>query len=316
MGAVDRRRPDRAFGRNDVSGHSGSPFGDFLRAVHALDASMDAGAREALAALFELEVRPAGPPTPTGGLSIVPPVVPPPVVPPPPIPEHPPSPTPIPATARALEVTDSERPVWVRSASVLFTRSPRRVPPKPSLLEPHWTRAILTTALSTPGEAGDIDVDRLVDDVASGRPVRALPLLRAATLARGVYCWIDRSPSLQPFVEDQIQIAAQLRHVVGPSRLTVRTTNGVPPRSAEAMAGVPHLVLSDLGAVSVAGEPPPDSPDAWADWAEWVGAELGGTVVALVPARVSGYPDRLRRVVRLLPWDRATSVQTVRRALG
>ena len=301
----------------------GSVIGDFLRAVFALGAEENPELRDTVAQHFGLSVRmKESAPRVSGRKPDKEPFPPPgPVNPQHVQPERPPilpaaMGNPIPVNVQTLNAVDEVRPAWLASASVLPQRLPRHVPAKMSLLEPRWTRSILAMALYTYGDAGEIDVDRIVEEVVTGRPLRSIPVRRAPTLARGVYAWIDGSPSMQLFVQDQTQIARQLRDVVGSLGLNLRQTSGVPARSGEIAALVPHLVLSDLGLVENPDELSRDSPEAWAEWAEWIHRELGARVVALVPRRPSAYPKEIRRTFRLLHWDRGTSVQSIRRVLG
>ena len=159
-------------------------------------------------------------------------------------------------------------------------------------------------------------MDRLVEEILTGRPVRVLPVRHVPTLVRGAYCWIDLATGMQPFVQDQASLLRQLREVVGASRLMARETEGTPPRSPLPVAGVPHLVLSDLGRAAAPEDLPPDPPERWAAWARWIGSELGSRVVALVPGAPERYPDDVQRAFCLLRWDRGTSVQSVVRALS
>jgi hypothetical protein len=305
-----------------MSRGAGSPLGDFLRAVCAMGAEADVELRAKLADLFGLSLRVTADSEPGSetGLDQGP------------VPTAPtdvtvdkkdetsatdagPTGNLIPSTVRTMGTSSGLPPDWLATALMLPPRTPRRLPPKMSLLEPLWTRSILTTALCTEGEAGEIDVDQLVEHVVSARPVRSIPVRRSPTMARGIYAWVDRSESMQLFVQDQTQIIGQLRDAVGLLGLNLRQTKGVPERSRDFAQGVPHLVLSDLGFVDLPESFPADPPEAWVEWAEWVQEELEARVVALVPRQPSAYPSAVQRTLRLLHWDRDTSVQSVRRAL-
>jgi hypothetical protein len=332
MDAGDRRRSVRKRPSRSVVA-AGSAIGDFLRAVAALGAQRDSAARAELAGIFGLEIRPA---------PIEHPKPKPPQGPVPPAPDHqarlrpgrkPPDGStssrhqaatgnPIPASARVVEVVDRDMPQWLVAATALPSRSPSVTTPKMSLLEPKWTRAILTTALAAPSYAGEPDEERLVQQIAAGEPVRSIPLRAILTLTRGTYCWVDRSRAMEPFVGDQAQLVSELLNVVGPSRLDVRSIDGAPFRSSDLLPGIPHLLLSDLGATimerdgDLDGGELGDPPEMWASWAEWVARELGARVVALVPRPAPDLPAEVRKVVHVLEWDRRTSVGSVRRALA
>lgn len=296
----------------------GSPLGDFLRAVYLLGAGNDRATQEALAPMFGLRLAaasadaPKRDETPKKSMSEVQEE---------PLPRspktHDASVTTIPSTIRRFaQPADAAPPQWLSTAPLLPPSSNRVMPAKVSLYEPQWVRAILTTALGVTDDTAELDVTRLIEHMVNQRTVHRLPVRRAPSLARGVYCWIDRSASMQPFVTDQAHLVTELHNAVGTVRLNVLRTTGVPPPLPDLIPGVPHLVLSDLGVRQVPEETAPDPPRLWAEWAATIAREYDSRVIAFVPGPLDPYPPELQRVCAMVCWDRGTSVQNVRRALA
>jgi hypothetical protein len=214
----------------------------------------------------------------------------------------------------------SNQPAWLSSATPLprSAGKSRVIPAKPSLLRPVWTRALLVGAVATICESGEIDQEKLVNELSTGEAIDSLPLIRVATLARGVHCWIDEGEAMQPFIQDQKQLLAALFNVAGASRVTVKSFRGVPNRDGSFVTGAPHLVLSDLGAIDVPEEYSPEraTPAEWIGFGQWISSDLQSRVIALSPLPIQSYVSDLRRAITVLCWDRGTSLQTVRRAMA
>ena len=228
---------------------------------------------------------------------------------------------PIPSTLRFLEEAPSENaPAWLQSATVLPKPALTigTLPPKPSLLTPFWTRGLFVNALATACESGEIDLPKLVAMISSGKAPVALPVVRIPTLARGVQCWIDDGPAMEPYIQDQHQVLSILRQVAGISRVDMRKFRGLPERSGRFVRGAAHLVLSDLGSIQLPETYPAEwvTTEDWVDFATWVRDELEARVIVLTPIPVRNYALPIRNAATLLYWDRKTNVQSVRRAVA
>jgi len=191
------------------------------------------------------------------------------------------------------------------------------------LFFPRWTRGILSTALATLGEVDQLDVDRVVELLASGMSLKKLPLLSAPTLSRGVQLLIDRSQAMLPFMRDQARLHEEILHVVGKGRVTTLRFVGCPSRGAgvgPAMSwsdyeppvpGTPALLLTDLGIGR------PRLSDERAGVAEWLRfarllEKANCPLVAFVPYGASRWPQALTRYMTIIQWDRKTTASTVR----
>ncbi len=211
-----------------------------------------------------------------------------------------------------LDDPSAGRPDWLDTTLPLpMEKRKRRIPVKPSLLDPRWIRGILTAALATWTDSNEIDLERLVACRAAGNRWAEIPFLRVLTLSLGAYCWLDKGPAMEPFYQDQAQILLALKHVVGESRLWVVETEQA-PRLGDFVPGAPHLMLSDLGLTEVPDEAPRSAPRLWAAFATRIAEEFGSPSIALVPRPAEAYPDSVRAAMRVISWDRLTSVQTVR----
>jgi len=202
--------------------------------------------------------------------------------------------------------------------------SPVRVPPP--LLPAAQQRAVLSTLAAVPAPGTTIDIDALVAALAGGRLVARLPRHRRWSLHRGAQLLLDCSPALLPLAHDVQALCARLGRVVGEGRLEPLSFAGCPTRGAGAgergswpawrppPAGVPVLVVSDLGCAG---------PRVNADWAgadEWsrfadVACAAAVPLVALVPYPVRRVPAALARRLAVVPWDEDLSAARVRRIL-
>jgi hypothetical protein len=224
----------------------------------------------------------------------------------------------IPLTLRYLDDgLPQTPPQWVQAAVPLpRTTSPfHRLPAKPSLLNPTWTRALLVAALSSWDESNDVDIPTLIARLTTGQPLDQLPLLRVLTMSRGVHCWMDDGLAMQPFLQDQRHLLTALRRVAGAFRVSVARFRIIPDLASFFAPGQPHLILSDLGRTPLPEDTlgPPANLDDWQSFAHKVRNDLGGRLVALTPWPVTDYPAKIRRSMTLLSWDRTTSVQDARR---
>jgi len=179
-------------------------------------------------------------------------------------------------------------------------------PPGPPLSP--WRRLgpLLQRALTVDRCGRRLDLRRLVRTIASGRQVARLPRLRR----RGwvpVEVVLDRPLRLAPFWSDQMAVVHALERVLGRQGVAVRMLVNGPGSAADdtvvyrrrsALAGVPVLVLSDLGWYAGA-----DERAAWLRMARTLQA-AGEKVVALVPVPRSRWTPELARAWGVIPWER------------
>jgi hypothetical protein len=306
---------------------------DWLRAVHALDA--DAQEQRAIAELLGLcPVPPAQAPTPAAQTPAV--------VPPASFPSSPRAeeagaaalPTVGPATQTVLipdgpDEAARRPPPWAAVVRPLPPPLPAEAAYRPALeplFVPAWSRGILRAALATRGD-GYPDLDRLVDDLAWGRPLTALPTLPWPTLSRGIQLLVDMGESMAPFFRDQAHLEAEVLRVVGRENVEVLRFAGCPSRGAGRggrhawttyrlpRRGAPVLMLTDLGIGRVPFASEPTESAQWQDFAAEV-RRAGHPLVALVPYGPARWPAGLAPLMTIVHWDRPTSAVTIYRRVG
>jgi len=190
-----------------------------------------------------------------------------------------------------------------------------------SLFNPWWQRAIVSTALATREPDGELDVGALVEAIVSSRPPVRLPQRMVSTLRRGAQVLIDVSGDSLPFLDDLAQMERVVRDVVGGEaarvlRFAVSPIRGTGPRGRSTwrpyqppLGGCPVLVLSTFSLYGEEAMGPPVKE--WLAFAEQVRA-VGSSVVAFVPSPPRTWPMVLSRTLRLVLWDRGTTVRDVR----
>jgi len=195
------------------------------------------------------------------------------------------------------------------------------------LFRPNWLRGILLASLSTPAAYGPLDVSQLVERMARGELVKELPRLPLRSLRRGVQILLDRGEGMQPYARDQRELVRALGRIVGSSLVTSAQFIGCPTRKVGSGPvwtwrpyeppgpGTPLLLLSDLG---IGRSLAPSSRAPSAEWVSFARSLVNRLcpIIAFVPYPESRWPGPMARNIWIIPWDRTTSVKTVRRAIG
>lgn len=195
------------------------------------------------------------------------------------------------------------------------------------LISPLQARSLIAATVATWDLDGPVDVPRLVDAVAGSRPVDAIPRLRRASLDRGIQLLLDVGKGMEPFARDQRELAADLKRVVGRSRVAELRFSDCPLRGAgpgsrwtweeynPPSPAVPVVVVTDLGI----GGPRffRERSRVW-EWQALAGLldRRGSRMIAFVPYPHGRWPQALVGSVTIVPWDRSTTISTVRRVVG
>lgn len=241
-----------------------------------------------------------------------------------------------PRTAQAVSVTPSNEgprlltPVhreprtpaaWATPSLPLASRVVHPAPRRP-LLAPRSAPAIVQAVVSRQESDRDVDIERAVDRLAKGLPLRTLPRLPAATLRYGAQVLVDRGIGMQPFHRDQDDLAALVRNTVGQDATEVLYFEDSPLDGTGLEArwtwcayqppppGTRVLILTDLGL----GGPPHARRGGRAAWERFfaVLARAQCTAVVFVPYPRRRWPDWAVGLVAMVPWDRRTTVGWVR----
>jgi hypothetical protein len=226
-----------------------------------------------------------------------------------------------PVALRNLGRVETAAPAWLPRPGTgedLFAPDPARPPPPPppieTLFEPRRHRALLSAALATFDDNGPLDLERLLDALATRRMPQVLPRRPEASMRRGVWLLLDRTAAMVPFFEDIADLSARIARVAGRDLTRVQSFSETPEQVWNA----------DLLEETPVELPPPGTPlVAITDLCMRAGASAswrplllrlrarGCRAVAIVPHRTEHCPAELRGLITVVPWDRATQVRTV-----
>lgn len=232
------------------------------------------------------------------------------------------------------ERTTPDVPEWVRAArplamtaSVSPDAGAGELPALPPLFAAKRTRAVLTGFLAMPGE-GEVDVDALIERVARGQTLTAIPRRVRPTLGRGVHVLLDRSDAMMPFLGDIAALTGDLARVAGLGQ-RIESFVGSPSRGCGTGSrrrwrpfgeanppprGSRVVCITDLGLGGAAiGERAADTEE-WIAFAATV-QRLGCSLGAIVPYEPERWPRTVRRVMALLFWDPSTRASDALRDL-
>jgi hypothetical protein len=210
--------------------------------------------------------------------------------------------------AADLEEVSERHLQGVRSYEPLFVRS--------------WSRELMAAAVAQQVPGNRADERRLVDLVARARPVTEIPRRPRWSLSLGVQLLVDIGEGMEPFARDQSELADGIRHIVGNSRVALLRFRDCPVRGAgdgpiwtwkpyrPPEPGCPVLVLTDLGIGGPRVHPERSRPSEWVALASWL-RRRSSTLIAFVPYGQDRWPDRLRKVITVVQWDRATTVASI-----
>jgi formylglycine-generating enzyme required for sulfatase activity len=165
----------------------------------------------------------------------------------------------------------------------------------------------LQAVLSAHRPGAEPDVPALVRIVSAGEPLTRIPRRPTARWPAQLGLWIDRSAHLVPFYEDQDQVQAELRRLLGPGALSrrhldpytiasLRAQGEAIPLQSEEKASV-TLALTDLGLFADA-----EQQQLWRQ----AGLDLraaGQRPVALCPIAIERVPVALTAVWTVVPWE-------------
>jgi len=198
--------------------------------------------------------------------------------------------------------------------------SPRQIDP---LLAPLWTRSILSTALSRKLYDGPPDIARIIERMLKQTVIRELPHLPVLSMARSIQVLIDVGDNMLPFVQDQRGLLKAIRRLAGRENIEELKFVGTPLRKAGASdidswepyrmpaLGTQVLLLTDLGISRPSLASPPAPELEWYSFARTL-LVRGIQATAFVPYPANRWPKSLKEVLRIVEWDRRTTVARVR----
>ena len=217
-------------------------------------------------------------------------------------------------------------PDWVDTTPALeLPRGPEPLPPLEPLLTPRWTRSILTALLALEVDEGPPDVRRAIERLVRRESLHRLPREPLRALRRGVQVLLDRGEGMELFSRDQAHLVGSLERVMGCSRMEVLNFVGCPSRGASRgprsprprlptyqppAVNVPLLLVTDFGigaTLDSAGE------EEWLAFTHEM-HRRGHPLFALVPYPPDRWLRRLQGQIRIVSWDRSTTVGSVHAA--
>lgn len=252
------------------------------------------------------------------------------------LPPAPEAPLPLPRHSLAATLTpiDSLQPAetveqgWLRETPTL--EEPARseadetlAVARASLFPDAAGRHILSAALATLREGGDIDIARLLDSVCRLEPLRMLPRLAEATHDRGCDLLLDYGPSMVPYWDDLTALARQVADVVGQQSVAVFSFTEGPfdaaqwtpagEREAWQIGERPVLVATDFGASLR-----PTDGDIDSSWQQLATdcRQAGVPLLVLNPWSPAHWPQRLGAHAELIHWSPTTTAAQVFNAIG
>jgi len=205
-----------------------------------------------------------------------------------------------------------------RSTPAAEVGAPSHLP----LLAPRSTAAVLHAALARVTPEGDLDVERAADHMARGLPLAEIPRRPLPTLRYGVQILADISASMEPFARDVEDVIEQVRSLVGVAGTRVLRFADCPSRGVGAgprgtwrpyqppQHGTRVLLLSGLGRIGPVFDPHHGTEREWREILLRI-RQHGCDTVALVPLPERLWPAWWQSRLRVVPWDRGTTVGRV-----
>lgn len=220
---------------------------------------------------------------------------------------------------------------WLTNSEKLPALSDAQLVARPRLMplfRPQTTRTLLSTALATCRDEGDIDIARVINDASRLRPLTSIPRLAISTLRFGIQLLIDRGPAMVPFYDDQDLLLQELVNVVGRDRVETLYFDDCPLRACGSGSrrgwsrsyeppseGTPSVLLTDLGIARERDLTVGAGPNEWLQFAGLLRG-AGCPVLAILPYAEHRWPTQLRHGFSMIPWDRSTGVSRVRQLIG
>lgn len=202
-------------------------------------------------------------------------------------------------------------------------RSRRYLP----LFTPNWQNQIIVETLSSTIPAGGIDFDRVIEQVAVQRPVERLPLLPWRTLLSGVEFLIDIGDQMEPYMNDARQLRLSVEEILR-SGVEVRKFRDCPLPGCGAgpvpawqpftppASGTPIIVVGHFSASVAAGRIGGQRSviDQWLELIQILDRSAC-PLIGISPLPASRLPRRLQGRIKIVHWDRTTTIGAVRDAL-
>jgi hypothetical protein len=165
----------------------------------------------------------------------------------------------------------------------------------------------------------------LIERLAGGQPIDAVPRQLMQTLRRGARVLIDAGPGMDPYRQDITQLVERFQAIALSDLVKVEPFLGCPSRGADASGepqpswsppppGTPVVVVTDLGIGGPIRSRDRATPSEWLAYARVVRA-AGHPLIGFIPYEPRRWPPRLARTMTLLHWSERTRIGAVKRAM-
>jgi hypothetical protein len=222
--------------------------------------------------------------------------------------------------------TPSTMPEWVAASPVIAVPTEPRTmvyeQPVAPLFRRSLSRALLSAAAAAWLDLGEIDILRILQAVLRIEPLTALPRRLVPSLARGLQVLLDAGLAMEPYARDVADLAAAMGRLAGTERVELVWFDACPRRGViyddpfatkdwrPPPPGVPVLAVSNLGlGPTRTGTWPAAASRDWELVAQRL-VQRRSSLTGVVPFPVERAPRSLRRLARLVQWDRNTGVST------
>jgi hypothetical protein len=197
-----------------------------------------------------------------------------------------------------------------------------RRPSEEPLLNPRWTRAMISTMARIRTRNGPPEIEALVAGAAERQPMLSLSLSISES-ANGAHVLLDVGEHMAVFSREQARLVHMMRRVLGRGMVSSFRFLGSPARGVlgqttsdleaylPARPGWPVIVSTDLGVGGGAAAAPRSE---WLEFSRLV-RSAGCHLVALVPYPPKRLPAELASSMHIIQSSRATSVRTIKTAL-
>jgi hypothetical protein len=241
------------------------------------------------------------------------------------VPPPPPASGALPSQLRLLPPREEAPMPWAEIAPLPAHPMVVERPAMEPLLPPLVRTAILSTAIATRENAGEVDLEQAVDVIASGRALTRLERRPVPSLRRGVQVLADVGEGMLPYAGDRSELITAIQASVGKEQTGVLMFAGTPLRRAgqgprhtwgrwaPPPRGTPVLLLTELGLGGPVISHDRASLGEWLRFCEET-RRAGCPVLAFVPHEPRRWPPELTRAMTILLWDRGTTVSIIRHA--
>jgi hypothetical protein len=223
--------------------------------------------------------------------------------------------------------SDAQGPTWLFSAPPLEERRASSLSNEPiePLFRTNWMPSLISSAVGVMRESASLDIETTVSAIARATPLDRLPASLCPTLAHGVQLLVDQSEGMELFAADQELMMEAVLTVVGKDKTDIRFFTGCPVWESDKDTieevydppprGTAVLALTDLGI----GRPRfAFTLTNTADWLAFADrlAAAACPLVIFTPYPPSRWPRELQRRIKIIQWDRSTTVAKVKSVVG